>query len=74
MLYYGYHLWGMHLIWWCIWIILFGWGITTRYSIPGRRTRINPSLYHLQKRFASGEITKDEYLDRRNVLERDLSR
>ena len=69
-MYYGYHFWGMHLIWWFIWIILLFWVFFTPYEIPGRRRRDN-ALEILQRRFASGEITKEEYEERKAIIERD---
>ncbi|MBS1520656.1 MAG: SHOCT domain-containing protein [Bacteroidetes bacterium] len=69
MMYYNGSYWGMNLIWWIIWIILFIWIFITPYDIPGQRRKKDSPLDILQKRFASGEITKEEYLDKRKVLE-----
>jgi putative membrane protein len=68
-MYYNGSYWGMNLIWWIIWIILFIWIFITPYDIPGQRRKKDSPLDILQKRFASGEITKEEYLDKRKVLE-----
>jgi putative membrane protein len=68
MMHYGNY-WGMNLIWWIIWIILFIWIFITPYDIPGQRRKKDSPLDILQKRFASGEITKEEYLDKKRVLE-----
>ncbi|MBA2613594.1 MAG: SHOCT domain-containing protein [Bacteroidetes bacterium] len=68
MLYNGYHFWGMHLIWWFIWIVLIFWIFGTPYDVPGQRKKQSP-LDILQKRFASGEINKEEYLERKKILE-----
>lgn len=68
----GYHFWGMHLIWWFIWVIIlfsiFG------FFEPVRKTRIKKDspLDILQKRFASGEISKDEYFENKKILEEDI--
>lgn len=68
----GYHFWGMHLIWWFIWLIIlfsiFG------FFEPVRKTRIkrDSPLDILQKRFASGEISKDEYFENKKILEEDI--
>lgn len=69
MMYYNGSYWGMNLIWWFIWIILLIWIFITPYDIPGQRRKKDSPLDILQKRFASGEITKEEYLDKRKVLE-----
>jgi len=70
MMYEGYHFWGMHLIWWFVWFIFIFWIFATPYDIPGRRmNRVTP-LDILKRRFASGEITKEEYEERKKILEK----
>ena len=71
-MYDSYHFWGMHAIWWLIWVILLFWIFFTPYEIPGRRARKNSALDILQRRFASGEITKEEYEERKKIIEEDL--
>jgi len=72
MFYFG-HFWGMHFIWGFIWplffILLFIW----RGGRRGWRGyyRNESPLDILMKRFASGEITKEEYEERKKILERD---
>lgn len=61
MFYDGYHFWGMHLIWWFIWIILLFWIFAMPYDVPGQRKKKDSPLDILQKRFTSGQITKEEY-------------
>ncbi len=53
--------WGMNFIWWFIWLILIVWIFAVPYNIPGQRNRKDSPFDILQKRFASGEITEDEY-------------
>lgn len=67
--YRGYHFWGMHLIWWILWIIVLIWIFVTPYDVPGQRKRSDSPLDILKKRFASGEITKEEYHERKKILE-----
>lgn len=73
MFYYGYHFWGMHLVWWFIWLSLLFWIFVTPYDVPGQRRNKNSALDILQKRFASGEITNDEYQEKKKILEKDIS-
>ena len=68
MFYNGYHFWGMHLIWWFIWMIFLFWIFAIPYDIPGQRNKKGSPLDILKKRFASGEITKEEYLERKSDL------
>lgn len=66
---YEYYFWGMHLVWWLIWIVLLFWIFAIPYDIPGQRTTKGTPLDLLKKRFASGQITKEEYLEKRKILE-----
>ena len=63
--YYG----GMNLVWWFIWVVLLFWIFATPYDIPGQRRRKDGPLDILQKRFASGQITNDEYQEKKKILE-----
>ncbi|MGZ3885621.1 MAG: SHOCT domain-containing protein [Bacteroidia bacterium] len=69
MLYYGYHFWGMHLVWWFIWIVFLFWIFATPYEIPGQKQKKNSPLDILQRRFALGQINAGEYREMRKVLE-----
>ncbi|WP_367890409.1 SHOCT domain-containing protein [Polaribacter litorisediminis] len=64
-----YNFWGMHLIWWFLWIIVLFWIFATPYDIPGQRTKKGTPLDILKKRFASGEINKEEFLEKKELIE-----
>ncbi|WP_028375417.1 SHOCT domain-containing protein [Leeuwenhoekiella sp. MAR_2009_132] len=68
-MYEGYYFWGMHVIWWFIWIILLLWMFATPYQVPGQRSRKDTPLDVLKKRFASGEITIAEFEELREHLQ-----
>ncbi len=70
-MFYSNYYWGMHFVWWFIWVILLFWIFATPYDIPGQRTKKDSPLDILQKRFASGRITNDEYQEKRKILEND---
>lgn len=72
-MYDGYHFWGMHLIWWFIWIFFLIWIFATPWDVPGQRKRKDSPLNILHKRFASGQITKEVYLEHKKLLENDLA-
>ena len=72
MLYDGYHFWGMHLIWWFVWLIFLFWIFALPYNIPGQRMPKDSPLDVLKKRFASGEIKAEEYQEKKKILESDL--
>lgn len=67
-MYEGYHYWGMHLVWWFIWVILLFWIFATPYHIPGQRSKKESPLDILKTRFASGQINKKEFLENRDLL------
>jgi len=71
MMYEGYHVWGMHLIWWFIWAILLFWVFATPYTIPGQRLRKNSPHDILLRRLASGQITPEQYEKQKQILDRD---
>ena len=71
MTYIGYYFGGMHLLWWLVWIILLFWLFAIPYNIPGQRYKIDSPLDILKKKFASGEITKEDYLDKKKILNED---
>lgn len=72
-MYNGYQFWGMDLIWWVIWCMLLFWIFAMPYRIPGQRHRLDSPLDILQKRFASGQITKEEYQEGKAILEKDVT-
>ncbi len=69
---YNHYYWGMHYIWWFLWVIMLFWIFALPYNIPGQRMMKNSPLDILQKRFASGEISKEEYDESKKILQGDL--
>jgi putative membrane protein len=69
-MFYNNYFWGMYPIWWLLWIVVLFWIFATPYYIPGQRRRKDPPLRILQKEFASGLHTKEEYQEKKNILER----
>lgn len=70
-MYSNYYFWGMHFIWWFIWVLFLFWIFLTPWHIPGDRRKRNTPLDVLNKRLASGEISKEEYLELKKLLEQD---
>ncbi len=68
-MYNGYYFGGMHFLWWFIWVCLLCWIFFTPWSIPGERRRKDGPLDILQKRFASGQITNEQYQEQKKILE-----
>jgi putative membrane protein len=71
-MFYNTNYWGMGLIWWFVWIVLLFWIFALPYNIPGQRYKKDSPLDILQKRFALGEITNEEYQEKKKILENDL--
>jgi len=74
MYYNGYEFWGMHWIWWFIWLGLLVWIFAMPYDIPGQRKKRDSPFDILRKRYASGLINNDEYQERKKILENDMSK
>ncbi len=68
------HYWGMHWVWWVLWVIILIWIFATPWSIPGERRKKDNPLEILRKRYAAGELTTEEYEDRKKVLEQDIKK
>ncbi len=65
---YEYYYGGMHLIWWFFWFILLSWVFVLPYDIPGQRNRGNSPLDILEERLSSGEITQEEFAEKKQIL------
>jgi putative membrane protein len=73
-MYEGYHFWGMHLLWWIFWVGIIFWVFAMPYDIPGQMKKKDSPLDILQKRFALGQIDKDEYQEQKKILSNDLAK
>jgi putative membrane protein len=64
---------GMTFLWWLFWVILIVAFFSIVTPVPRReakRTRVSP-LDILQRRYAAGELSTEEYEQRRAILLRD---
>ena len=64
--------WGMHVFWWLFWFLIISAFFSLLTPVPRHKARETP-LQILQRRYAAGEITTEEYEDRKQRLERDAS-
>ena len=64
---------GMHMLWWLFWILLLTSFFSFVTPVPRKKARLNrlTPLDILQRRFAAGEITTEDYEERKARLERD---
>lgn len=70
--YEGGWFWGMHIVWWFFWALLIVLFFTLVTPVPKHRVRETP-LEILQRRYAAGEISSEEYEERKGKLERDTT-
>lgn len=63
------HYWGMHWVWWIIWVMFLIWIFATPWDIPGERRKKDTPLGILRRRYAAGEISKEEFEERKKTLE-----
>ena len=66
----GWNFWGMHFFWWFFWVAIVVMLFTPITPISVSRRRDTP-LEILQRRYAAGEISMQEYEERKATLERD---
>ncbi len=73
---YGYGFAGMHLIWWIFWILAIVLFFAFLTPMPRRRADVYSltPLQLLQRRYAAGDLTSDEYEERKARLERDAGK
>lgn len=66
--YNGNHFYGMHLIWWVIWIIFILWILASTLKSSRKKRKEETPLDILNKRFANGEISKEEYDEKKKII------
>lgn len=59
---------GMHLIWWIIWFLFIAWIFFIPADIPYQKTKKESPLDILKKRFALGEISKEEFNEAKTII------
>lgn len=71
----GAYMIGMHWFWWLFWIALVALIFFSPWGTPIRRGKPQRETPHevLRRRLASGEITAQEYEQRKALLDRDTS-
>lgn len=66
--------WGMHAFWWLFWVIVIFAAVAAVMSGSSRSPRRSETpLEILRRRYAAGEITDQEFEERKAKLERDAS-
>ncbi len=69
MAYSGYYFFGMDILWWFLGILFLFTIFGIFKPVHRNRFRKGAPLDILQKRFAKGEITKEAYQERKNIIE-----
>jgi len=68
----GWWFWGMHLFWWLFWVLIVVAFFSLLRPVPRHKVRETP-LQILQRRYAAGEISTQEYEERKKHLQQDAS-
>ena len=71
MNYHNGNFFGMHFIWWIIWTIVLFWIFAIPYNLPYQRSAKENPMNILKRRYAKGEITKEEFEDAKKTLKSD---
>ncbi|MCK0180658.1 SHOCT domain-containing protein [Flavobacteriaceae bacterium S0862] len=66
------HFFGMHFLWWIVWLFVLIGIFWFLYKTSFRGPQKEDSLQILKKRFANGKISKEEYEESKKILEEDL--
>jgi putative membrane protein len=69
-MFYTYYFFGMDLIWWMVWFVLVTMFFHHYQPVRRKKVKSNP-IDVLQYKFSTGEISVDEYEQRKRVLEID---
>lgn len=69
----GWLFWGMHFLWWTFWFAVIVGLVALLMSGVGRRPNETP-LQILKRRYASGELSTEEYEERKQHLEQDRAK
>jgi putative membrane protein len=78
MMYDGGFLFGMHSLWWIFWLIVIAVVVVALLRTSGsaaqalRETPRETSHEVLRRRYAAGEVTTQEYEERKALLDRDV--
>ena len=72
-MFYSNYYWGMNVVWWLVWMVLMFWIFASPYDVPGQRKKKDSVMNILQQRYASGQMTTEEYKERKRVLEIDVA-
>ena len=68
----GWSFFGMHVIWWFVWILILTTAFAAFTSVPKRDQRAGVrALDILRRRYAAGQMSLEDYEQRKAVLERD---
>lgn len=70
-MYDGYHCYGMHFFWWFFWLILILWVFRASRKNKNQQLKEDEPLEILRRRFARGDITKEEFEEMKKTLDKD---
>ena len=71
----GWSFFGMHVIWWFVWILIISSTFAAFTPVPKKHLRAGVrALDILRRRYAAGKMSSEDYEERKAALERDEPR
>jgi len=67
-MYFEHHFWGMHFFWWLFLIFIILWIFAKSKNNYGMQAPKETPLEILKRRFANGEISKEEFEEKKKIL------
>ena len=66
----GGNIFGMHWVWWALGLVLIVWlFFANRKTLPDVGEKKDDPMDILNKKYAAGEISKEEYQEKKHILE-----
>lgn len=67
-MFYNHHFIGMHWLWWIVIALLIVWIVFSIFPYRPQATYKEDALEILKKRFARGKIEREEYEERKRII------
>ncbi len=67
------HYFGMHLLWWLVWVVFLVWVFILPFGVRGTKNQASDAVEILKQRYARGEISDEEYQKKLKILEKQTS-
>lgn len=65
----SYHFFGMHFLWWIVIVAIVLLALLFFYKSNGQKSKTDAPLDVLKRRLASGAISKEDFIEKREMLD-----